>query len=56
MKNPWYTELIIKNALKNKGIELEKSLTDEDFEIELNSLRTIKKFIEQKEEKDVSGN
>jgi len=54
VKNPWYTELIIKNALKNKNIELEKCLTNEDFDIELNSLKAIKKFIEQKGEKDVS--
>lgn len=54
VKNPWYTELIIKNALKNKNIDIEKSLTDEDFDIELNSLKSIKKFIDQKGEKDVS--
>lgn len=54
VKNPWYTELIIKNALKNKNIDIEKTLTDEDFDIELNSLKAIKKFINQKGEKYVS--
>lgn len=54
VKNPWYTELIIKNALKNKNINIEKTLADEDFDIELNSLKAIKKFIDQKGEKDVS--
>ncbi len=54
VKNPWYTELIIKSALQNKGVSIEKKLTDEDFEIEINSLKAIKKFIDQKEEKDVS--
>ncbi len=54
VKNPWYTELIIKNALENKGVTVSKKLTDKDFDIELNSLQTIKKFIDQKEEKDVS--
>lgn len=54
VKNPWYTELIIKNAMKNKNINIEKTLTEADFDIELNSLKAIKKFIDQKGEKDVS--
>lgn len=54
IKNPWYTELIIKNAMNNKNIQIEKNLTDEDFDVELNSLKAIKKFIDQKGEKDVS--
>jgi len=54
IKNPWYTELIIKNALKNKGINIEKKLTDNDFALEINSLNAIKNFINQKGEKDVS--
>lgn len=54
VKNPWYTELIIKNAMSNKNMPVEKNLTDKDFEIELNSLEAIKKFIDQKGEKDVS--
>lgn len=54
VKNPWYTELIIKNAMSNKNMPVEKVLTDKDFEIELNSLEAIKKFIDQKGEKDVS--
>lgn len=54
VKNPWYTELIIKNSMKNKNVDIEKKLTEEDFDIELNSLKAIKKFIDQKGEKDVS--
>ena len=54
VKNPWYTEQIIKNALKNKNIEIEKNLKDEDIYIEINSLEAIKRFIKEKGGKDVS--
>lgn len=54
VKNPWYTELIIKNALKNRNIEIEKTLKDEDIYIEINSLEAIKRFINTKGGKDVS--
>ncbi len=54
VKNPWYTELVIKNALKNKNIEIEKTLKDEDIFVEINSLEAIKRFISKKGEKDVS--
>ena len=54
VKNPWYTELIIKNALKNKNIEIEKSLKEDDINIEINSLEAIKRFINTKGGKDVS--
>lgn len=48
VKNPWYTEQIIKNALKNKNIEIEKTLEDEDIYIEINSKEAIKRFIKNK--------
>lgn len=54
VKNPWYTELIIKNALKNRNVEIEKTLKDEDIYIEINSLEAIKRFINTKGGKDVS--
>lgn len=56
VKNPWYAQHIIVNALKNKNEEVSKLLGDEEFELELDSLREIKKFIEQKGVKNVSGN
>ena len=56
VKNPWYAQHIIINALKNKNEEVSHILGDKDFELELDSLREIKKFIEQKEVKNVSGN
>ncbi len=48
VKNPWYTEKIIKTALANKGETIEKKIDKEEFEIELNSMECIKKFIENK--------
>lgn len=54
VKNPWYTELVIKNVLKNKNVEIEKNLKDEDMDIEINSLEAIKRFINEKGGKDVS--
>ena len=56
VKNPWYAQHIIKNAMKNKNLEISETLTDEDFELELASLTEIKKFIDNKGVKDVSGN
>jgi len=54
VKNPWYAELIIKQILANKGLEIDKKETKIDYEIENNSLNAIKKFIDKKGEKDVS--
>ena len=42
--------------MKNKNLEITETLTDEDFELELASLTEIKKFIDNKGVKDVSGN
>lgn len=56
VKNPWYAQHIIKNALANKNVSVAEELIDEDFELELASLKEIKKFIEQKGVKNVSGN
>lgn len=54
VKNPWYTEKIIKECLKNKDVIINECLKDEDIEIESQSLKYIKEFINKKGEKDVS--
>ena len=43
VKNPWYAEKLIRQAMKTKGIEL-------DYELEYKSLECIKKFINGKGE------
>ncbi len=48
VKNPWYTERIIKDAMKNKGIEINKNI-EEEFELERESVEAIKKFISKKQ-------
>jgi len=48
VKNPWYTEKLIKEAMKNKGIEIETEIDKNDFCIEMNSLEAIKEFIKKK--------
>ena len=52
VKNPWYTEKIIKTAMENKGEKVEKSINKEQFEIELKSMECIKKFIENKRKEE----
>ncbi len=48
VKNPWYAEKLIKEAMFNKGISIDKKIDSKEFEIELNSLDCIKKFINEK--------
>lgn len=50
VKNPWYTERIINEALKAKGLEPAAPIEDSFFEIERNSFKTIGAFIKQKTE------
>lgn len=50
VKNPWYTEKIINEALKAKGCEPCKPLDEKFFEIERNSFKTVRRFIDQKTE------
>lgn len=52
VKNPWYTEKLIKLAMKNKGEEIEKSIDKAEFDIELKSLEAIKKFIDNKRKEE----
>ena len=51
VKNPWWAEKIIKEAMKNKGIEIANSINKSEFEIEINSNESIKKFIKSKNDK-----
>ena len=51
VKNPWYTEKIINEALKAKGCEPCEPLDESFFELERNSFKTVKRFIDQKTEK-----
>jgi len=46
VKNPWYTEKLIKQAMHIKGYEKRIEL---DFSLEEKSLNCIKKFIDEKE-------
>lgn len=48
VKNPWWAEKIIKEAMKNKGTEIENNIDKTDFEIEIKSNESIKKFINSK--------
>lgn len=50
VKNPWYTEKIINEALKAKGLEVAEPIEEAFFEIERNSFKTIGAFIKQKME------
>ncbi len=52
VKNPWYTEKIIKLAIENKGEKIDKSIKKDEFEIELKSMECIKKFIENKRKEE----
>lgn len=48
VKNPWFTQEIIKLAMKNKKVEIEKCIDKDEFEFEYKSFDTIKKYIEEK--------
>ena len=50
VKNPWYTEKIINEALKAKGLEPAAPIEESFFEIERNSFKTVRRFIDQKTE------
>ena len=51
VKNPWWAEKIIKEALKNKGIDIENNINESDYKIEIESNKSIKKFIDLKNNK-----
>lgn len=46
VKNPWFTEYLIKLALKNKGIK--QKINKPNFDLELESLKSTKEFIDKK--------
>jgi len=46
VKNPWFAEYLIKLALKNKNIKLKNKKIK--YELETNSLKSTKQFIEMK--------
>lgn len=50
VKNPWYTEKIINEALKAKGLPPAEPIEESFFTIERNSFQTIGAFIKQKTE------
>ena len=50
VKNPWYTEKLINEALKAKGLEPAAPIDESFFEIERNSFKTVRRFIDQKTE------
>lgn len=50
VKNPWYTEKIINEALKAKGLPAAEPIEEDFFQIERNSFQTIGAFIKQKTE------
>lgn len=50
VKNPWYTEKIINEALKAKGLASAAPIDEEFFSIERNSFQAVKAFIKQKTE------
>lgn len=50
VKNPWYTEKIINQALKAKGLEAAEPIEEEFFAIERNSFQTVLRFIKEKTE------
>lgn len=52
VKNPWYTEKLIKLAMNNKGEAVNKEIDKKDFEIEMKSMEYIKKFIEAKRKEE----
>jgi len=49
VKNPHWVEIIIKEAMKNKNVVIEKKLVEEAYEIESKSNDAIKKFIASKQ-------
>lgn len=48
VKNPWYTERLIKEAMKTKGQEIQTSVAEENYEIERKSMECIEQYVQQK--------
>ena len=48
VKNPWFCEYLIKEAMKNKKITIDKILNEKDIELEIRAFKKIKEFNEYK--------
>ena len=48
VKNPWYAEKLIREAMAAKGISLEKEIDPKEYELEFNSMECIKQYQEKK--------
>lgn len=48
VKNPWFAEKIIRLAMKNKGETINGEIFKDQYEIEINSMKCIKKLIDKK--------
>ena len=48
VKNPWYAEKLIKEAMKNKNVNIESKIDENEFDIERKSFKSIKKYNEIK--------
>lgn len=48
VKNPWYTEKIIKDVMQTKGIYINKTIDEKEYDIEKKSMDCIEKYIDKK--------
>jgi len=48
VKNPWYCETLIKEAMRQKGVDIEESIDPQEYDFELRSLACINEFIKKK--------
>ena len=55
VKNPWYAEKLIRQAMENKGIKIEKQIDKDEYEIERKSMECIKRFIDKKTSEEKKG-
>ena len=51
VKNPWFAEQLIRTAMKNKNFEIEREISDNEYEVEKKSMQCIKDYIEKKNSK-----
>ena len=51
VKNPWFAEQLIKVAMKNKNIEVEKENSEDEYDVEKKSMDCIKEYINKKNSK-----
>ncbi len=51
VKNPWFAEKLIRIAMENKGIKIEKEIDEKEYEIKKKSMECIKKYNKEKDNK-----